>query len=536
MRQTDTSKSYYFPVMKKQTKIALGVLILVTPFLLYSFIINKTQFLSVVSTDAGLVSGTKNNTGDVMAFKGIPFAAPPIGDLRWKAPQSAKHWDGVKKCDAFGPSPMQPKPVPFMVYTSEFLIPEKPISEDCLYLNVWTNAKTRADKKAVFVWIYGGGFGSGGSACPIYDGEAMAKKGIIFVSVNYRVGVFGFLAHPELTKESEGKASGNYGLLDQIAALKWVKKNIAAFGGDPENVTIAGQSAGSMSVNCLVASPLTKGLFNRAIAESGSLLIKNPMLASNTLQAAEEHGVKIAEKAGAKSLAEMRAMSAEDVLTKMQGQYAPIVDGYVLPESVADIFAEGKQNHVPLIIGWNADEFGGGTKNKEDFKKQIEKDYGTDASEFLKYFPAETDEQALRSQVELSRDKVFALSGYKWANIQSKAPNSPVYVYNFARKVPAIGDMTKYGAFHTGEVCYVMDNLKFLNNRPFGPTDHALAKLMSDYWINFVKTGSPNGNGLPAWPKYNTTQYQAKVFDAKTMTETLPGKGGLDFLLSKAEK
>ncbi|MDB5136939.1 MAG: carboxylesterase family protein [Mucilaginibacter sp.] len=521
--------------MKKQTKIAFGVLILAVPFVFYSFI--TAIRVSVVRTEAGLVSGVKNSTGDVTAYKGIPFAAPPVGELRWKTPQPAKHWDGVKKCDAFGPSPMQPKPVPFMVYTAEFLIPEQPISEDCLYLNVWTNAKTKADKKPVFVWIYGGGFTSGGTACAIYNGEAMAKKGVIFVSVNYRVGVFGFLAHPELTKESPDKASGNYGLLDQIAALKWVKKNIAAFGGDPDKVTIAGQSAGSMSVNCLVASPLTKGLFNRAIAESGSLLIKNPMLASSSLQSAEEQGAKLAEKAGAKSLAEMRAMPAEEVMKKLQGRYAPIVDGYVLPESVADIFAKGKQNHVPLLTGWNADEaFVAGFKNKEDFKKQAEADYGADAAEFLKYFPAETDEQAARSQIEINRNMIFALSGYKWANIQSKAANSPVYVYNFARKVPATGDMVKYGAFHTAEVSYVMDNLKFLNNRPFEPADDALAKLMSAYWVNFIKTGNPNGNGLPAWPKYNTTQYQAKVFNAKTQTETLPGKGGLDFLLSKTEK
>src|ERR1700709_1334473 len=264
-------------MIKRQTKMAIGVLALAASFTFYSFIVTKANLSPVVHTDAGMVSGMKNSTGDVTAYKGIPFAAPPVGNLRWKAPQPAAHWDGVKKCDAFSASPMQDKPVPFMVYTSEFLIPESPISEDCLYLNVWTNAKTKTDKKAVFVWIYGGGFGSGGAACPIYDGDAMAKKGIIFVSINYRVGVFGFLAHPELTKEANGKASGNYGLLDQIAALKWVKKNIAAFGGDPNNVTIAGQSAGSMSVNCLVASPLEKGLYNHAIAESGSFMIKNPV-------------------------------------------------------------------------------------------------------------------------------------------------------------------------------------------------------------------------------------------------------------------
>ena len=522
--------------MKKHTNLILGALILSASILFYSFIILKAAPLSEVRTEAGLVSGVTNNTGDVTAYKGIPFAAPPVGDLRWKAPQPVKHWDGVRKCDVFGPSPMQAKPIPFMVYTSEFLIPETPISEDCLYLNIWTNAKTQSDKKPVFVWIYGGGFGSGGSACPIYDGEAMAKKGVIFVSINYRVGVFGFLAHPELTKESGGKASGNYALLDQLEALKWVKKNIAAFGGDPDKVTIGGQSAGSMSVNCLVASPQAKGLFNGAIAESGSFLIKNPLIEANTLQNAEEQGAKMAEKAGAKSLAEMRAMPADEVIKKFTGHFSPIVDGYVLPKTIADIFAEGKQNHVPLITGWNYDEFGAPAKSKEDFKKLAQQQYGADAETFLKYFPAETDEQAKDSQGRLGRDMVFALSGYKWANIQSQAPNSPVYVYNFDRKVPATGDMVKYGAFHTAEVPYVMDNLKFLNNRPFEPADNTLATLMCDYWTNFVKTGNPNGNGVPEWPKYTISQYQVKVFNAKSETKALPEKGGLDFLLSKAEK
>lgn len=518
--------------MKTQIKIAAGALLFAAATLLYSFIY-KPVTLDVVQTDAGAVSGVKNADGDVMAFKGVPFATPPVGDLRWKAPQPAKHWDGVKKCDAFGPSPMQPKPTPFMVYTSEFLIPEQPISEDCLYLNVWTNAKTNTEKKPVFVWIYGGGFSSGGSTCPIYDGEAMAKKGVIFVSVNYRVGVFGFLAHPELTKESPDKASGNYGLLDQIAALKWVQKNIAAFGGDPANVTMAGQSAGSMSVNCLVASPLTKGLFSKAIAESGSLLIKNPLLPTNNLQTFEDQGAKAAEKAGANSLADMRAMPAEDVLKKFQGRFSPIVDGYVIPEPIPDIFAKGKQNHVPLLTGWNADEsFVTSFKNKDDFIKQAQQQYGADAATFLKAFPANTDQQAMQSQIWISRDQIFALSGYKWAGIQSR--ESPVYVYYFARKVPARGDMVKYGAFHTAEVPYIMDDLKFLNNRPLEAADHQLATTMATYWVNFVKTGNPNGSGLPAWPKYDPAKNMVMILDQKVTAAKMPGKDGLDFLLSKS--
>ena len=262
-----------------------------------------------IKVDGGHISGTVNSAGDVHIFKGIPFAAPPVGTLRWKEPQPVKPWTGVKKCDTFSASPMQNKPVSFMMYTPEFLIPEKPISEDCLYLNVWTAAKTSNEKRPVIVWIYGGGFVSGGSACGIYDGEELAKKGVVFVSINYRVGVFGFLAHPELTKESNGKGSGNFAFLDQIAGLKWVKQNIAAFGGDPDRVTIAGQSAGSFSVNALMASPQAKGLFQRAIGESGAMFNEDGR--ALTLEAAETNGKKFMEAVHSNSIDEMRKMSAE---------------------------------------------------------------------------------------------------------------------------------------------------------------------------------------------------------------------------------
>jgi para-nitrobenzyl esterase len=522
--------------MKKLPALAVCLVLASASILFYSFIRAKetSKISDTIHIETGLISGVKSKTSDVVSFKGIPFAAPPVGELRWKAPQPAHHWQGVKKCDAFGPSPMQAKPVPFMVYTSEFLIPAEPISEDCLYLNVWTKAN-KGTKKPVLVWIYGGGFASGGTAVPIYDGEALAKKGIIFVSVNYRVGVFGFMAHPDLTKESPNNASGNYGLLDQVAALKWVKKNIAAFGGDPDNVTIYGQSAGSMSVNCLVASPIAKGLFNKAIAESGSLMVANPTLKSNNLEAAEQQGVKVAEAVHATSIAELRKVPAADLM-KAPGQYSPIVDGYVLPKSVAEIFADGKENDVPLITGWNNDEsFIASFKKKEAFIQQAKEQYGADADKFLKFFPASTDEEAARSQVRISRDMMFAISGYKWAGIQSEREKSPVYVYNFNRKLPATADYVKYGAFHTGEVAYVMDNLKFLY-RPWEPIDHKLADMISTYWVNFITSGNPNGKGLSLWPKYNTQTNEAMVFDKESGKQTLPAKGELDFLLERAGK
>jgi para-nitrobenzyl esterase len=501
---------------------SIVVLLLLTAFT--SFKISSDD-LSIVKTDAGLVSGTVN--GDIHIFKGIPFAAPPVGDLRWKAPQPVQHWTGVKVCDKFSASPMQGSPAPFSMWTEEFLIPKEPISEDCLYLNVWTGAKSSKEKRAVLVWIYGGGFVSGGSACPIYDGEAMAKKGIVFVSINYRVGIFGFFAHPELTKGSGNNASGNYGLMDQIAALKWVQKNIAAFGGDPTNVTIAGQSAGAMSVNCLVASPLGKGLFNKAIAESGASFTNG----NTSLQKAEEDGTRIMKSLNVSSIADMRAMPAEELRKKSQGSYRPVIDGYVLPDAMANIFMQGKENKVSLLTGWNENEMYGPAKKSEDFKKDAEKNYGADAQTFLQYYPAGTDEEATASQAKLSRDQVFGVQNYTWANIQS-SQGTKVYVYRFTRKVPATGEYIKYGAFHTGEVPYAYDNLKFVD-RPWEQADHELAGIMSSYWTNFAKTGDPNGKGLPVWDAYDTTGKKIMELDVSSHTTTIPDAAALDLLYKK---
>lgn len=521
--------------MKKLYSLAVAAVLSGAAMLFYSFSLNKPGVIlsAVINVEGGAISGVKSNSGDVIAYKGIPFAAQPVGSLRWKAPQPVKPWSGTKHCDAFGPSPMQAKPVPFGVYTKEFLIPLEPISEDCLYLNVWTKNNATL-KKPVFVWIYGGGFVSGGAGVPIYDGEAMAKKGVIFVSINYRVGVFGFLAHPELTKESPEKASGNYALLDQIAALKWIKNNISKFGGDPGNVTIAGQSAGSMSVNCLVASPVAKGLFNKAIAESGSLTVTNPIIKSKTLHDAEEQGLKLAATVKVASIDELRKVSAADLM-KAGGGYSPIVDGYVLPEPVSQIFAKGKENSAPVLLGWNADEgFVSSFQKKDDFEKMAREKYGKDADEFLKYYPANTDDEAARSQTKLSRDMIFAVSGYKWASTQASR-KAPVYVYYFQHKLPATPDFEKYGAFHTGEVAYVMNDLKFLN-RPWKPADHILADQMSAYWVNFIKNGNPNGGNLPEWPKYNNSQSGAMVFDNSAMKRRLPDKEEYEFMLKLAER
>ncbi|TWR29944.1 carboxylesterase family protein [Mucilaginibacter pallidiroseus] len=507
--------------MKRLLTIALG--------LFMAQAVSAQHNLKTVKTAAGTISGTTTANGAVHAFKGIPFAAPPVGNLRWKAPQPVKPWQGVKYCSQFAKSPMQAKPNEFGVYTREFLIKDEPLSEDCLYLNVWTGAKSATEKRAVMVWIYGGGFVSGGTNVPIYDGEALARKGIILVSIPYRVGIFGFFAHPELTGESPNHASGNYGLMDQIAALKWVQKNIAAFGGDPDNVTVAGQSAGAFSVNYLVASPLAKGLFKKAIAESGAAFLTGPISAT-TLKQAEAAGLKTASALQANTLADLRKLPAEALLKQMAGR--PIIDGYVLPQTVAETFAAGKENKVPLLTGWNTDDaFVGKLKNAADYIAEIKQQHPANADEYLRHYPANTDAEAEESQVRISRDMTFGVQNYTWANVQSAKGGPKVYLYRFTRKLPATPQFKHYGAFHTGEVAYVFNNLKFLN-RPFEPVDHELAKTISTYWVNFVKTGSPNGVGLPKWTDYTPNSNQVMLLGEQTKAETLPDKAALDFMTS----
>lgn len=492
----------------------------------------QTDF-KVIKTDAGQVSGTESSDASVHIFKGIPFAAPPVGDLRWKAPQPVMPWAGVKAFTEFSKSPMQAKPNEFGVYTREFLIKDEPLSEDCLYLNVWTGARSATEKLPVIVWIYGGGFVSGGTNVPIYDGEALAKKGVILVSINYRVGIFGFFAHPELTKESPNHASGNYGLMDQLAALKWVQRNIEGFGGDPQNVTIAGQSAGSFAVNYLVASPLAKGLFKHAIAESGAAFLTGPISADG-LKQAEEMGVKSAKSLGANSLAELRSLPAEALLKQMGAR--PIVDGYVVPQPVAAIFAAGKENEVDLLTGWNEDDaFIGAIKNAADYRADINKRYPATAAEFLRHYPGGTDAEAERSQINISRDMTFGVQNYTWANVQSAKNKAKVYMYRFTRRLPATEAFEKYGAFHTGEVAYVFNNLKFLN-RPFEPVDQQLADVMSSYWVNFAKTGDPNGAGLPVWPAYTARKAHTMMLGEKQAAQPLQDKAALAFMVKQMMK
>jgi para-nitrobenzyl esterase len=450
-----------------------------------------------VHLDSGLISGVSGANPEVRVFKGIPFAAPPVGNLRWHAPQALARWEGVRKADEFGAICMQ-------AAAGRGSAPPK-MSEDCLYLNVWTAAKSAGDKRPVLVWLHPGGFTSGSGSQPGFDGENIAKKGLVVVTINYRLGVFGFFAHPELTQESDRHASGNYGLMDQIAALQWVQKNIGAFGGDPKRVTIDGDSAGAMSVGDLVVSPQAKGLFQRAIAESGGAigLSVNPM---RKLADAEQSGLRTAEALGAKSLAELRAKSAEEVMKSARGGGNVIIDGWLLPEDPGAIFAEGRQNDVPTLVGSNKDE---GTffiqKGPADrFLETSRRRFGDLADTFLKLYPAGSDDEAFASQLTAFRDELgFVMRN--WAQLQSKTGKSKAYLYYFTHEPPSPVNSPRggrgSGATHGAEAQYVFENLA--PGRPWTDLDHQLADTISSYWVNFATTGDPNGKNLPKWPAFD---------------------------------
>ena len=489
--------------------------------LLLCFSLNLAAQNIIIQTSKGSIEGTFNSETKVAKYLGIPFAKPPVGDLRWKAPAPLEPWTGIKAVKAFGPSPMQGKPVPFAFWPSEYLIPESPISEDCLYLNVWA-PRTNKAKKAVLVYIYGGGFRSGGTACPIYDGENMAQKDIVFVSINYRVGIFGFLAHPELSSEAPYGASGNYALLDMIAGLKWVKENIASFGGDPNQITIAGQSAGAFAVNFLCASPLAKGLFQGAIAESGASMLPSPLRPAITKAQAENNGLEWATKLGAKSLAELRTMSA-DAIQKAGGNASPYSDGYVLPLTMQDIYAKGLQNDVPILVGWNSeDRLSMKAAEPEVFKATLDKHFGVRGQELFNFYGPS-------GSLDLGRDESFGIQVHTWAKTQNDKGKAPVYMYQFRRAIPGYDESTRFGAFHTGEVPYAYANLHTVN-RPFEAVDKVLSQKMSSYWVNFTKTGNPNGAGLEVWPTFKNNTQQVQILDKVIETKELPTRKALELL------
>lgn len=475
-----------------------------------------------ITTANGIVEGVTEKSG-VRSFKGVPFAAPPVGMLRWQAPQPVQHWQGVRAAKQFAPKPMQTNVFGDMNSRADSA------GEDCLYVNIWSPAPVGKILLPVLVYFYGGGFIAGDGSEPRYDGESMAQRGIVTVTVNYRLGVFGFMAHPELTAESPQHASGNYGLLDQAAALQWVHDNIAAFGGNPQHITIGGESAGSISVSALMASPLSRGLISGAIGESGSILGALP---ATPLSEGEQTGLAFAAATGSTSLAALRAIPADTLLKmamKFGGfRFSRTVDGYFFPESPYEIYKKGAQAHVPLLVGWNNLEMnygmllGAATPTRDNYESAVKRLYGKDAATILQLYPATNDAEAVLAANDLSGDRFIAFSTWKWSNEQLNTGGAPVYRYLYERGRPemtaAMGDARPglaggvqkggggkrqppaSGAVHSAEIEYALGNLVTNKVYDWKPEDYAVSRQMQTYFANFIKSYNPNGNGLREWP------------------------------------
>lgn len=464
--------------------------------------------LSPVKVEEGTLEGTVQD--GLTIYKGIPFAAPPVGNLRWKAPQPAEKWTGVRVADKFAPGPIQGGNIP------------SGKSEDCLYLNVWTPAKTAREKVPVLVWIYGGGFNAGATSETNYNGEKLAKKGVVLVTIAYRVGQLGFLAHPELSAENPDKVSGNYGLLDMIAGLQWVKKNIAAFGGDPNKVTIFGESAGGIAVSQLCASPLAKGLFHGAISQSGgsfgpSRVVTFPGENMKSLKDAEAAGEAYVKGAGFASIADLRKVDA-DKLPAVRGLAWPIVDGKVIPDDQHKLYEAGKYNETPILVGYNSDEGASFSppKTAEEYISGVKGRYGKFADDLVKAYPAGNG-KVEKTARDLARDASFGWQTWAWANLVSNRGKSKVFYYYFDQHpdYPAGSPREGYGSQHGQEVAYVFGTLNTAIPQAL-KTDADISDAMGTYWTNFAKYGDPNGNGVPKWPAYNTNSGNNVMYFAET--------------------
>lgn len=452
-----------------------------------------------VQTALGAVHGKTINNGKVKAFLGLPYAAPPVGELRWRAPEPAAKWSGVRDATQYGAHCAQNLIFP------DIRFQDAGPSEDCLFLNVYAPADaTAASKLPVMFWIHGGGYMSGSGSEPRHNGDFLPLKGVVLVTINYRLGVFGFLASESLAKEQNGSA-GNYGLMDMIAALHWVKENISAFGGDPENVTIFGESAGSFAVSTLMASPAAQGLFARAIGESGGAF--SGALGVDNIAVQEKKDEDWVASLGVKSLAELRALPTETILKAAKERktgFSTVIDGKVLTESVEKTFDEGRQAHVPLLAGWNRDEGGffaiGITPEK--FKANAEKIYKEHAPEFLKLYPAANEAETIRSAVDYGGDIFIAFSTWKWIDAHHRTGDSPVYRYHFELAAPVSKYVKVSSAFHSDEIEYVFGTLDTREDAVWRPEDRVLSDQMMSYWTNFARSGDPNGAGLHEWPRY----------------------------------
>jgi para-nitrobenzyl esterase len=512
-------------------------LVSISSLLIAIFLSGSAVAADQVKTANGVLQASPDSSATVRMFKGIPFAQPPVGDLRWKAPQPAKSWTDVRLADKFGPRCMQRSVFSDMAFRSNG------VSEDCLYLNVWTPAKSGKEGLPVLVYFYGGGFQAGDGSELRYDGESMAGKGIVAVTVNYRLGVFGFFAHPELSREHPYKGSGNWGLLDQNSALRWVQQNIAAFGGDPKKVTIAGESAGSISVSGHVVSPLSKNLIAGAIMESGSLI---GSLSPQPMADLEQAGVKFATAIGASSVAALRSMPAQQILEATakpdMPRFSPAIDGYFFPKPVHAILEAGEQVRVPLLGGSNSEEQGArgilrqDEPTPENYAKAVRALYPDKADEVLKLYPGTNQEEILDSAMALAGDRFIGFSTWRFIEGHRKSAGKPVYRYFYAHPRPkflggyplapaqggtgAAAPPPPRGAVHSAEIEYAMGNLKTNTHFEWGPADYKLSEVMQGYFANFIKTGNPNSAGLPNWPAYTDKDgFQIMRLDVESKAE-----------------
>lgn len=505
---------YKNSIMKKQFFITLAAMFLT--------IGASAQDAPQAQTGNGILEGI--NESGIKVFKGVPFAAPPVGNLRWAAPQPVQKWDGIRKADEFGPNPMQENVFGDMMFGT------KKMSEDCLYLNIWTPAKTMDEKLPVFIYFNGGGLMAGSGSEPRYAGLSMARRGIVAITANYREGIFGFFAHPQLSKETSYKGSGNYGFLDQAAAIKWVKDNISAFGGDPDRITIMGESAGSMSVSALMASPLTRNLISQAMASSGSVLGSRPVL---SLKEAEETGVETTKRLGCKSIKDLRALSADELMKRAAVKSVPSynIDNYFFTEQPAETYAKGEQAQVPCLIGNNSSEMvpayilQGKPATIENLKPIVEKAFNVSADKLLPMYGINTDADIMKLPgYQLAGDIFIAYATWKWMDVQQQTCSKPVYRYVFCRPRPDMVIKNKEaglaggvqdkksdapaapkipGAIHSADIEYEMGNLSTNNVFAWNADDYAVSDIFQSYYANFIKTGNPNGLGLPEWTPIN---------------------------------
>lgn len=496
-----------------------------------------------VTTENGIIEGFLDAESGLHHFFGIPFAQPPVGDLRWKAPQPLNDWSGIKQTKEFGPAPVQANVFGDMEFRS------KEQSEDCLYLNVWVPSGENVRDLPVLVYFYGGGFVAGDASEPRYDGAAMAQRGMVVVTTNYRLNIFGFFAHPDLSEEAPYNASGNYGLLDQNAALQWVQNNIEAFGGNPEKVTIAGESAGSISVSAQMASPLSRDLIAGAIGESGAAI--EPTMAPVSLEEAEQNGREFAEAAGYDAVEELRDLATRElfeIYTKSQRFGFPtVIDNYFFPKSLPEIYRAGEQAQVPLLLGWNSAEIPGmaftqGPYSEDNYIQKVKEAYPEDNELVLQLYPPGSEKDIELSATALASDRFIAYSTWKWFDLHRKHSEQPVYRYLYSRIRPPLKDENltsglaggteqkakeappqrePVGAPHAAEIEYFLGNLARNQNYSWTKDDYKVSETIQQYLANFVKSGNPNGENLPEWPpaKASDKNPPVLIMDVDTRAE-----------------